>query len=153
MKWQRPRLPQQARPLRSLFPVCLPGKDHVTSPEGNADIIVSLTHVRPPSLPPSLPARRHSDIHRPASLHHPASSPTTHACSHLFLCLPCATLSFVFFFLVGCLLDCLGHTHTHTSGALFLSLLQQAFSPLSFSRRSVATESSLWFKNTLPLSL
>ena len=115
MKWQRPRLPQQARPLWSLFPVCLPGKDHVTSPEGNADIIVSLTHVRPPSFPPSLPPSSPAFRHlSPASLHHPASSPTTHACSHLFLCLPCATLSFVFFFLVDCLLDCLGQTHTHT---------------------------------------
>lgn len=67
-----PALPQQALPLWSLFPVCLPGKGHVTNPEGNADIIVSLSHMC--SLPPSQPAlpALHSGIHPAAS---PAPGP------------------------------------------------------------------------------
>ena len=110
-----PTLPQQARPLWSLFPVCLPGKDHVTNPEGNADIIVFLSHMcsLPPSLPPSQLGRIPASI-LPASLRHRPPPPTTHVCSHLFLCLSRVTLPFVFLFLVGCLLSCLGHTHTDT---------------------------------------
>lgn len=129
-----PRLrppPAGAAFMESLFPVCLPGKAHVTNPEGNADIIVSLshTHVRPPSLPAGsacIPASILSTSPAPGPLPH------THAFSRLFLCLSPVTLSFVFFFLAGRLRDGLGwtrgggrgggrahtraRTQTHTSG-------------------------------------
>lgn len=146
-------LPQPALPLWSLFPVCLPGKGHVTNPEGNADITVSLSHMCA-SLPPARPACIPASILSaspgagPSPPPPPALAPSPTYFSvflcHTFLC-----------FLSLCRLSqrhsrartrarARRRAHAHSSGNPFPPSLQQAFLPLSISFRSGALESSLF---------